>query len=287
MKKKMVMVAMVTPFDECHRIDDQAVIRLCHHLLKMNVDGLVVCGTTGEVSALTFEEREHLFKLVKNTVGKKAAVWMGCGTNNTDTTLKNCWQAESLGADGVMLITPYYVRPSQRGLYEHFSCIASRISLPIMLYNVPKRTGIHMEAKTIIDLAHTYPNIVMLKQAHKDCDEILRIASHTSLKLLCGDDFWYDEALEWGMDGIVSVAGHMDCEMIHLMNSYYQIGIRSEKLIERWKQLSRMCFLVSSPSDIKYMLMKKGICTQEVRLPLVCLNEEEKHRIDEYLEQFE
>lgn len=286
MKKKIVMVAMVTPFDECHRIDDQAVIRLCQHLLKQKVDGLVVAGTTGEVSSLTFEEREHLFKLVKNTVGKKAEIWMGCGTNNTDTTLKNCWQAESLGADGVMLITPYYVRPSQKGLKEHFSFIASRISLPMMLYNVPKRTGIHMEAKTVIELANEHANIVMLKQAHKDQDEILRIASMTSLKLLCGDDLWYDEALKWGMDGIVSVAGHLDCDMIYKMNNYHQLGIYSEKLIERWKQLSRMCFLVSSPSDVKYMLMKKGLCSDEVRLPLVKLDKEEKQRIDLFFEGF-
>lgn len=286
MKKKIVMVAMVTPFDECHRIDDQAVIRLCQHLLKQKVDGLVVAGTTGEVSSLTFEEREHLFKLVKNTVGKKAEIWMGCGTNNTDTTLKNCWQAESLGADGVMLITPYYVRPSQKGLKEHFSFIASRISLPMMLYNVPKRTGIHMEAKTVIELANEHANIVMLKQAHKDQDEILRIASMTSLKLLCGDDLWYDEALKWGMDGIVSVAGHLDCDMIYKMNNYHQLGIHSEKLIERWKKLSRMCFLVSSPSDVKYMLMKKGLCSDEVRLPLVKLDEEEKQRIDLFFEGF-
>ncbi len=287
MKKKIVMVAMVTPFDECHRIDDQAVVRLCQHLVKQKADGLVIAGTTGEVSSLTSEEREHLFKLVKNTVGKKAEIWMGCGTNNTDTTLKNCYQAESLGADGVMLITPYYVRPSQNGLIEHFSFVASKISLPIMLYNVPKRTGIHMEAKTVIQLANQHKNIIMLKQAHKDETEVLRIASSTSLKLLCGDDLWYDEALSWGMDGIVSVAGHLGLEMIHKMNSYHQLGIHSEKLIERWKQLSRMCFLVSSPSDIKYMLKKKGICKDEVRLPLVKLSEEEKQRIDLFFQQFE
>ncbi len=286
MKKKIVMVAMATPFDECHRIDDEAVIRLCHHLTSCKIDGIVVAGTTGEAASLSFEERGHLLKLVKNAVGKKAEIWMGCGTNNTDTTLKNCWQAEELGADGIMLITPYYVRPSQKGLKEHFSFVCSKVNLPIMLYNVPKRTGVDLEAKTVIELAHLHPNIVMYKQASKDPEGILRILAETDLKVLCGDDFWYDEALMWGMDGIVSVAGHIGCDLIHQMNSYHQISIASQKVSDKFKQLARMCFLVSSPSDIKAMLSYQGICTDEVRLPLIKLNKEEKQRIVQFMENY-
>ena len=285
MKRKKIYVAMVTPFDKKHALDDEAIVRLCQHLLHLKVDGIVVAGTTGEVSSLTFEERAHLLKLVKNTVGKKAEIWMGCGTNNTDTTLKNCWQAEEIGVDGIMLITPYYVRPSQAGLKAHFSEIAKRVSLPLMLYNVPKRTGVCLEAKTLIELAAMYPNIVAYKEANYDPKGIQRILSETSIKVYCGDDGWYDEALNLGMDGIVSVAGHMDTSLLRKMADANALGIHSQKTIEKWKALSRMCFLVSSPSDIKAMLEIKGICTDEVRLPLVKLNDEEKMRVKDFLER--
>ena len=286
MKKKIVMVAMVTPFDALHRIDDEAVIRICHHLISNRVDGIVVAGTTGEAASLSFEERSHLLKLIKSVCDSKAEVWMGCGTNNADETLKYCWQAEELGADGVMLITPYYVRPSQKGLKEYFSFVLSKVKLPVMLYNVPKRTAVHLEAKTFIELAHKHSNLVMLKQAEKDKEGTLRILSETDCKVLCGDDFWYDEALEWGMDGIVSVAGHLGAHLIHQMNTYHLISIHSQKTIDEFKRLSRMCFLVSSPSDIKTMLHMKGLCLDEVRLPLTKLDEEEKKRIKDFLKTF-
>ena len=165
MRKKKIFVAMVTPFDEQFQIDEKAVVRLCQHLISMRVDGIVVCGTTGEASSLSFDERCQLLRLVKKTVGSKAEIWMGCGTNNTKTTLENCLQAEQIGVDGIMLITPYYVRPSQRGLIEHFSVIASQIRTPLMLYNVPKRTGVNLEAKSVIELSRRFDHIVMLKQA--------------------------------------------------------------------------------------------------------------------------
>ncbi|MBP3399287.1 MAG: 4-hydroxy-tetrahydrodipicolinate synthase [Erysipelotrichaceae bacterium] len=285
MNNKKVMLAMVTPFTSNHEIDDESVVRLCHHFLSMNIDGIVVCGTTGEVSSLTFEEREHLFTLVKKTVCSKCELWMGCGTNNTDTTLKYCWQAEELGADGVMLITPYYVRPSQTGLLMHFSQIASKVKLPIMLYNVPKRTGVNLEVKTIIELVNRHSNIIALKQAHFDSECINRLLSETSLEVYCGDDVWYDKALELGMDGIVSVAGHLSVQPLRKMAEYHALGIHSNKLIEKWKNLSRMCFLVSSPCDIKTMLNMKGLCSDEVRLPLVKLNHEERQRIIDYMKK--
>lgn len=285
MRKKKIYIAMVTPFTENHAIDDEAVIRLCQHYVSMKTDDIVVCGTTGEVSSLTMEERAHLLNLVQKTVANHAEIWMGCGTNNTETTLKYCYQAEEMGADGIMLITPYYVRPSQEGLFEHYSQIASRISLPIMLYNVPKRTGIDLKAKTVIELAHRYPNIKALKQAHFDAEAIEEIMSETSLEVLCGDDGWFDEALNLGMDGIVSVAGNLTIEPLRKMAEIHAVGIHSEKLIQKWKDLSRMCFLVSSPSDIKTMLNIKGYCSDEVRLPLVKLNEEERQCIFEFMKR--
>ena len=284
MRKKKIMVAMVTPFDEHLDLDEKAVIRLCHHLISMRVDGIVVCGTTGEVSSLSFDERAQLLNLVKKTVGNKAEIWMGCGTNNTSTTLQYCLQAEQIGVDGIMLITPYYVRPSQKGLLEHFSMIASTIKTPLMLYNVPKRTGINLEAKTVIELGRRFEHIVMLKQAHDDPQATLQIMAESNIRVLCGDDFNYVEALQLGVDGIVSVAAQVDCRLLHRLHEGFSLGILSQHVIQKWKQLSRMCFLVSSPSDVKCMLSLIGICHDEVRLPLVKLDSEEKQRLQRFLE---
>ena len=284
MRKKKIYAAMVTPFDEQFQIDEKAVIRLCHHLISMRVDGIVVCGTTGEVSSLTFDERAQLLHLVKKTVGNKAEIWMGCGTNNTQTTLQNCIQAEKIGVDGIMLITPYYVRPSQKGLFEHFSFIASQIRTPLMLYNVPKRTGVNLEAKTVIELSKCFDHIVMLKQAHDDPQAILQILSESSIKVMYGDDFSYIDALQLGVDGIVSVAAQVDCRLLHRIHDGFALGIMSHSLVQKWKQLSRMCFLVSSPADVKCMLSMMGICKDVVRLPLVQLDLEERLRLQRFME---
>lgn len=284
MRKKKIFVAMVTPFDEQFQIDEKAVVRLCQHLISMRVDGIVVCGTTGEASSLSFDERCQLLRLVKKTVGSKAEIWMGCGTNNTKTTLENCLQAEQIGVDGIMLITPYYVRPSQRGLIEHFSVIASQIRTPLMLYNVPKRTGVNLEAKSVIELSRRFDHIVMLKQAYDDPQTILQILSESNIKVMYGDDFNYVDALQLGVDGIVSVAAQVDCRLLQRIHDGYALGILSHALVQKWKQLSRMCFLVSSPSDVKCMLSMMGICKDVVRLPLVLLDSEEKLRLQRFME---
>lgn len=284
MKKKKIMVAMVTPFDGNHKIDDSAVQRLCQHLLDLKVDGIVVCGTTGEVSSLSFEERAHLLHLVKSYVGHKTEIWMGCGTDNTEESLKYCRQAEEIGVDGIMLITPYYVRPSQRGLFEHYSTLCDSIDTPVMLYNVPKRTGVQLEARTINMLVERYPHIIYLKQASDDLHALEQILSTCNIQVLCGDDFMYDQMLEKGVDGIVSVAAHLDTSLLMKMHEFHSLGIHSRSVIEKWKQLSRMCFLVSSPSDVKTMLNIKGICCDDVRLPLVKCNEEEKMRLERFLD---
>ena len=285
MDKKKIYVAMVTPFDQNGELDEKSVVRLCQHLISMHVDGIVVCGTTGEASALSFDERAQLLSLVKKTVGTKAEIWMGCGTNNTLESLRYCKQAQSMGVDGIMLITPYYVRPSQRGLYEHFAFLAQQIETPLMLYNVPKRTGVNLEAKTVIQLAHRFSNIVMLKQAYDDPDAIAQILAQSSIKILYGDDLNYDKALLQGVDGIVSVAGQVDCSLLHRLHEAHQLGILPQSIIQKWKQLSRMCFLVSSPSDVKEILSQMGICQNIVRLPLCTLDDDEKECIRKWIKE--
>ncbi len=271
-----IMVALVTPFTETGEIDYKSTVNLIERCIQDQVDGLVLCGTTGECSTLIDQEKEEFLRFVIRIVNRRMQVWMGCGTNNTATTLACCEMAAQYPIDGIMLITPYYNRPSQQGMRMHFKTIAERIPLPIMLYNVPKRTGVNLQAQTVIELCQECPNIVALKQAANDFDETQKIISGCDWQVLCGDDGLLLEGLRSGMEGIVSVVGHLYAGLIRQIFDQFDLGIEDRQNDEKLKKLTRICFSVSSPSDIKALLSMQGLCRETVRLPLVPLNSEQK-----------
>lgn len=286
--KKMpeLMVALVTPFCENGQIDYKAVINLIEHCINDGVEGIVLCGTTGECSTLTIEEKEEFLRFTIRIVNKRMQVWMGCGTNNTATTLDLCTMAIQYAVDGIMLIAPYYNRPSQKGLYEHFKVIAKKIPLPIMLYNVPKRSGVDLKADTVIELCHDFKNIVALKEASCDFKKIERIVSLSDCMVYCGDDGVFLDALRAGAGGIVSVVGHLYMPLIRQIMEQYELGIEDEVLMEKLKKITQACFSVSSPSDIKALLAYNGLCKETVRLPLVPLTKKQKLEMIEALDNF-
>lgn len=284
--KKMpeLLVALVTPFCENGQIDYKAVINLIERCIHDGVEGIVLCGTTGECSTLTLEEKEEFLRFTIRIVNKRMQVWMGCGTNNTATTLDLCTMAIQYAVDGIMLITPYYNCPSQRGLYEHFKLIADKIPLPIMLYNVPKRSGVDLKADTVIELCHDCKNIIALKEASNDFKKVETIVAMSNCAVYCGDDGMLLEGLKAGMSGIVSVVGHLYAPLIRQIMDQYDLGIEEEELMKKLRKIAQACFSISSPSDIKALLAYNGLCKETVRLPLVPLAYEEKKKMLEALD---
>ena len=205
-----VLTAMVTPFNQNGDIDFEATKGLVNHLIANGSDGLVVAGTTGESPTLSHDEKVALFKYVVEVVNGRVPVIAGTGSNNTKESIELTKEAELVGVDGIMLVAPYYNKPSQEGMFQHFRAIATSTVLPIMLYNIPGRSVVNMEADTIIRLSRL-ENIVSVKEASGDLDQVAEIISKTSdnFSVYTGDDSMTLPTLSIGGTGVVSVASHI------------------------------------------------------------------------------
>ncbi|MCH1940601.1 4-hydroxy-tetrahydrodipicolinate synthase [Holdemania massiliensis] len=280
------MTALITPMKETGQIDELALSNLVEKLIAEGCDGFVVCGTTAEASALSLEEKKQVLHCVIEQSDQRVCVWMGCGSNNTAETLNMIRWANTEPIDGIMLVCPYYVRPSQQGLYAHFAACARISEKPVMLYNVPKRTGVALSAQTVLQLAQDFPNIRALKQACHDMEMVRAILTENDqVQILSGEDGYFLEGLREGISGIVSVAGHCVMPMIVKIWEDYQYGVENTELDQFLKQVSNQIFQVSSPSDIKAMLALQGWCEDGVRLPLVPLSPQEKQALQEFMQQ--
>lgn len=281
-----VLTAMVTPFDANNQIDFEVTTELIEHLLATGTDGIVVAGTTGESPTLSEEEKAALFKHVIKVVNKRVPVIAGTGNNNTSASIILTKEAESYGADGIMLVTPYYNRPSQRGLYEHFSAIAAETSLPIMLYNIPGRSVINMDPETTIRLSKI-SNIVSVKESSGDFDAISKIIEQTpdDFTVYSGDDGSTLPILSIGGHGVVSVASHIiGNDMNAIVNAFKNGDTKKAAEIHR-KVLPTVkgLFKAPSPSPVKAALKLNGFEVGQVRLPLVDLSTDEMSDLKELL----
>ena len=280
------MTALITPMKETGQVDVPALSNLVEKLIVEGCDGFVVCGTTAEASALSLEEKKQVLHCVMEQSDQRVCVWMGCGSNNTAETLNMIRWANTEPIDGIMLVCPYYVRPSQQGLYAHFAACARISEKPVMLYNVPKRTGVALSAQTVLQLAQDFPNIRALKQACHDMEMVRAILTENDqVQILSGEDGYFLEGLREGLSGIGSVAGHCVMPMIVKIWEDYQYGLENTELDQFLKQVSNQIFQVSSPSDIKAMLALQGWCEDGVRLPLVPLSPQEKQALQEFMQQ--
>ena len=280
------MTALITPMKETGQIDKLALRNLVEKLIAEGCDGFVVCGTTAEASALSLEEKKQVLHCVIEQSDQRVCVCMCCGSNNTAETLNMIRWANTEPIDGIMLVCPYYVRPSQQGLYAHFAACARISEKPVMLYNVPKRTGVALSAQTVLQLAQDFPNIRALKQACHDMEMVRAILTENDqVQILSGEDGYFLEGLREGISGIVSVAGHCVMPMIVKIWEDYQYGVENTELDQFLKQVSNQIFQVSSPSDIKAMLALQGWCEDGVRLPLVPLSPQEKQALQEFMQR--
>ncbi|MGP7817918.1 4-hydroxy-tetrahydrodipicolinate synthase [Niallia sp. 01092] len=282
-----VLTAMVTPFDHNDEIDFQATKKLVEYLIANGTDALVVAGTTGESPTLTTEEKIELFKFVVKAVDGRVPVIAGTGSNNTKASISLTKIAEETGVDGILLVAPYYNKPSQEGLYQHFKTIAESTSLPVMLYNIPGRSVVNISVETIVRLSEI-PNIVSIKEASGNLDAMAEIISKTpsDFTLYSGDDGLTMPVLAIGGVGVVSVASHIiGNEMQEMIDSFKNGDVQNAASLHRkLLPMIRALFTAPSPSPVKAALNLNGIHVGRVRLPLVPLSNEEQSELEKALQ---
>lgn len=269
-----IITAMVTPFDEQGDIDFPATRNLINHLIDNGSDGLVISGTTGEAPTLTFEEKVELFRFSVETAAGRVPIIAGSGTNNTRESIELTKRAEEAGADGIMLVVPYYNKPCQEGMYQHFKTIAEATSLPVMLYNIPGRSAVSMDPETIIRLAEIQ-NITSVKEASGDLDAMTKIIRETpeDFILYSGDDGLTLPVLSIGGAGVVSVSGHVIGNEMQSMINHFKSGNveQAAKEHQRLLPIMKEMFAAPNPSSVKAALNFKGVSVGSVRLPIVPL----------------
>ena len=267
-----LLTAMITPFNKEGMVDYEQAKRLALALLNSGSDGLVVVGTTGESPTLIRQEELRLFAEVKSAVGEQGSVIAGTGSNSTAEAVEATKEAEKIGVDACLLVVPYYNKPTQEGLYQHFKTIAQSTSLPCIPYNVPSRTVTNLSAETVIKLSHI-DNIIGVKEASGDLDQIAWIISNTSDDFLVwsGNDGDTLPMLALGSYGIISVASHLVGNQIKEMIDSFTSG-KTDKAAEIHRHLLPLInalFVVSNPTPLKYALNSIGFPVGKPRLPLV------------------
>src|SRR5690348_13080317 len=262
-------VAMVTPF-RGGAVDEEAVARLVEHMLTGGVEGVVVSGSTGEAATCTLEERRRLWAFVKERVRGRAWIVAGTGTNNTADSIANTRLAEELGLDGAMVVTPYYNRPTPKGQVAHFTACAKATRLPLILYNVPGRTGTNTTPDVFAQL-QDLPNVKAVKEASGSLDQMSQLKARTRLTLLSGDDALTLPCIAVGGEGIVSVAGQAAPRELRALTDAARAGRAAEArtLHLRLQPLFKALFVESNPGPVKYLLAELGLIRNELRLPLV------------------
>jgi 4-hydroxy-tetrahydrodipicolinate synthase len=280
-----LLTAMCTPFTPDGEIDWEAQASLIDHLIQTGTETIVVSGTTAESPTLTKEEKLALFSFTIKQAAGRAKVIAGVGSNNTAETVQFTRLASETGVDGVMVVTPYYNKPSQEGIYQHSVAVANATTLPVMLYNVPGRTGTNMTADTMVRLAQI-ENIVAIKEASGNISQITKVIASVpdDVVVYSGDDSMTLPVLAAGGDGIVSVASHLvGLEMKEMIDSYLIGDVqKAAKLHQKYQAVFEGIFLTSSPSPLKYALSKKGLVNPTVRLPLVEMTDKEKQQVDNW-----
>ncbi|WP_428908350.1 4-hydroxy-tetrahydrodipicolinate synthase [Niallia sp. Krafla_26] len=283
-----ILTAMVTPFDEHGKVDFNVTRDLVNYLIENGSDGLVVAGTTGESPTLETEEKVELFKFVVDVVNGRVPVIAGTGSYNTKASIELTQAAEKTGVDGVLLVVPYYNKPSQEGLYQHFKAIAESTSLPCVLYNIPSRSVINMSVDTIVRLSQI-PNIVSIKDASADLDAMSEIIERTpqDFTVYSGDDSCTLPLLSIGGTGVISVASHIiGNEMKEMINNFKSGNLQEAASAHRHLlPVFKGLFTSPNPTPVKAALNLKGIPVGGVRLPLVSLNEEETNTLQATLEK--
>lgn len=269
------IVALITPFKN-GAIDEEKLRQLVESQIENGTDGIVPCGTTGEASTLDYDEHMDVINIVIHQTNKRVPVIAGTGSNSTAEAIELSQKAKNLGADGVLLVTPYYNKPSQEGLYRHFMAIADSVAIPQVLYNVPGRTGVNMLPKTVARLAE-HDNIVAIKEATgslQQASEVLDLCGD-KLNVLSGDDFITFPIMACGGKGIISVVANiMPREVAALVDAFFNGDMaEARRLHLHLFKISNAMFIETNPVPVKTAAALMGKCSDELRLPLAPLSD--------------
>lgn len=269
-------VALVTPFKN-NEIDYSSVERLIDFHLKNKTDGILLCGTTGESPSLATDERERFIQFAINKIGSKLPVMIGTGTNNLHKTISSTCRAKELCADYALVITPYYNKPNQEGMYQFFKRVAEETEIPIVIYNVPGRTGVNISAETVIRLSEI-KNIVGIKEASGNLRQISKIIKDTSdeFSLMSGDDNLTLPILAVGAQGVISVTANILPEKVHNLVESYLNGKISQalELHQELFEINEKLFIDTNPIPVKEAMAMMQLIEREIRLPLWTLSPE-------------
>lgn len=284
-----VLTAMVTPFLPSGEVNYAIAEQLASHLVDHGTDTVVVCGTTGESPALTWDEEYALFKAVKNAISGKAKILAGTGSNSTREAIEATQKAEKLGLDGSLQVVPYYNKPPQAGIANHFKAIAQAVpDLPIMLYNVPGRTSCNILPETVVQLAHV-PNIVAIKEASGNLDQVSEVSRlcPSDFEIYSGDDSLTLPMLSVGAVGVVSVASHLAGDLLQAMVRAYEAGQvhQAAALHLQLIPLFKVLFSTTSPIPLKMALEIQGWAVGNCRPPLCEGSSELKQTVKATLSQ--
>lgn len=263
--RKKIYTALITPFTKDGNIDFKALENILSYLMEKAIDGFVVCGTTGESATLNEQEKLQLLKFVIRYTNHKKEIYFGCGSNDTNATIAFIQKVENYQIDGLLVVTPYYNKPTQEGLYMHYHTIASATKLPIMIYEVKNRCGCELLPSTMLRLCTTHKNIESYKYASNDFKKLVQIQMLCpDLMIYCGDDALIKECHELGCAGVISVIAHIYADEIA---SYYKNEDANHAFF--FKRYSYLLMKETNPMCIKYVLSKKYAFSANMRLPLI------------------
>ena len=266
-------VALVTPFDEEGNVDFEALARLVDYQLENGTDFLCVLGTTAETPTLSKEEKDQVKRCVIERVNGRVPILLGVGSNSTQTVVEAVKNEDMTGVDALLVVVPYYNKPSQEGIYQHYKAVAEATTLPIVLYNVPGRTGVNMTAETTLRLAHDFENIVAIKEASGNItqmDEILKNKPE-GFDLISGDDGITYPLVSLGAVGVISVLGNAFPGEFGKMTRLAMEGDYAQALTihHQFTEMYRLLFVDGNPAGVKALLSMMGMMKNKLRLPLV------------------
>lgn len=282
------IVAIITPFTN-GAVDEEQLRQLVEFQIENGTDAIVPCGTTGESSTLDYEEHMQVIDIVIQQVNKRVPVIAGTGSNSTAEAIELSLKAKKQGADGVLLVTPYYNKPSQEGLYRHYTAIANAVALPQVLYNVPGRTSVNMLPETVARLAQ-HANIVAIKEATgslQQASEILDLCGDR-IDVISGDDFITFPMMACGAKGVISVVANiMPKEVAALTDAFFSGNMEEARRLHlQLLKISNAMFIETNPVPVKTAAALMGKCSPEVRLPLAPLSEASHGRLSAIMKTY-
>lgn len=281
---KGVGTALITPFKKDGSVDLDSLKKIVQHQLENNIDALVVLGTTGESPVIDYDERRKIISVVIEEATGRVPVIVGTGSNDTRKVVDNNKQAEDLKADGLLIVNPYYNKGTQDSLIEHYKFISEKTSLPIIIYNVPSRTGMNILPETIIKISADCKNIVAVKEASGSISQIAKLVSikNDSLSVLSGNDDQTLAIMALGGDGVISVFSNpYPAEMKKISDAILDKKLSTaQRYNNKYLSMMNALFVETSPSPVKYVMSKLGLCENVLRLPLIAASGKAEEILD-------